>query len=422
MYQPTVKIKYGWIKEVSWPIVGLFLLKIFGVSSEIQFMISCAILVCVIFLGKKIILPHILGWQIYLVSIGIMSVYGFATNDIYEVVKSEFHVLNTIVLVILGYYLCVQQQKSKSLEKTMLLVGFIICVRNWIVAFSDLSIFGDMQKTRDVFGVAVFDLMFIFAILFCDILLRGKIIYSYKIDRVALLTFIGTIVVSMGRTQLISTIVGIIFIYIFSIVKYNTKRIVKSLLGILTIGSISLIMVFNFLPSEVVDPFVEKMEKSSTEISSAHDFSNISEISNNWRGYENYSAVEQWKKSNAYESIFGQGIGKMIKLNDLNSYFEKQYQLVDSSSPILHNGYSTLLVKGGVFSIVGVAIWLLYPLVKLCMYSGKEEKLFLYIKLVGINIMMAFTMYVVRGLFSQSPFVAWALITGWYNSRILSQK
>jgi branched-subunit amino acid transport protein AzlD len=165
-------------------------------------------------------------------------------------------------------------------------------------------------------------------------------------------------------------------------------------------------------------PFVDKVENSLTEISTDNEFKDESSISSNWRGYENKNAKEQWREANILEEIFGEGIGTKIKLKALPETHKKMYGLTDSSTPLLHNGYYTLLIKGGLLSIVGLLIWLLYPLMIFRPKIKSNYLIDVYAEMLIVNIMMLIVMYVIRGLVGSGTFTVWAVIIGWNSCRL----
>ena len=67
-------------------------------------------------------------------------------------------------------------------------------------------------------------------------------------------------------------------------------------------------------PSSAIDTFLEKFENTSQELNSNQTFDSTTDAMNNWRGYENQSAKEQWRSSDAIQAIFGYGMGKGTRL------------------------------------------------------------------------------------------------------------
>ena len=102
----------------------------------------------------------------------------------------------------------------------------------------------------------------------------------------------------------------------------------------------------------LVDSVFEKFSNTLTEISSSDSFTSVANIQKNWRGFEVYSAKQQWLTSGTFNQMFGGGFGKLINVGYLSI-------LVDPTSngyiPVLHNGYYTLIIKSG---FIGVLLYL----------------------------------------------------------------
>ena len=142
------------------------------------------------------------------------------------------------------------------------------------------------------------------------------------------------------------------------------------------------------------------------------------DIYNNWRGYEIKNAQKQWRKYNTFEMVFGGGVQKQIKISNLLSHFTRGagYTFQDNKSPILHNGYYTLLVKGGILAIIGVLIWLFAPLVMLFWKKNDEESKDILLLMVSLNAMYIIYTYVVRGVVDQIIHLSYGLTIGWLNA------
>ena len=85
-----------------------------------------------------------------------------------------------------------------------------------------------------------------------------------------------------------------------------------------------------------------------------HSYSTMSEINDNWRGFEGYRALKTFDDLSPLQQVTGGGFGTLVDLGfsmNLGGPVEIQ------ELPILHNGYLYLLVKTG---IAGVGLFLAY--------------------------------------------------------------
>lgn len=417
MFQPTIKINTSWKNEISWTVVMIFLINMF-IKNEQQVMAYMALIVTLFMLYKKIVLPEIPGFTLYFISIIIMFFYGIFVNDIAEFVKGTFYVINNIVIVVVAYYAC-RYEKGKSMIKTIYLSCMVLLVSDWIKLVLKIGEISTLGSLRDVFSKNIMDILMFSVLLFYECILNKQSIYGKNKDRVCMIVAFVTVLISLGRTQILCLIIGILVAYIISIIKENKKqRLFVNLIVSFAIGAILVFLTFLILPDDVTTPFVEKVENSFTEISSDNKFEDEASISSNWRGYENKNAMEQWKNVGTWEELFGQGMGAKIKLKSLPELHKKVYGLTDDSTPLLHNGFYTLLIKGGLFALVSLFIWLLYPLRVFRKQVQHRYEVEVYGEMLIMNIMMIVTMYVIRGLVGSGTFAVWAIVIGWNSCRL----
>ena len=83
--------------------------------------------------------------------------------------------------------------------------------------------------------------------------------------------------------------------------------------------------------------------------------------------------------------------------------------------PLLHNGFYTMLIKGGIIGLAAL-LWLFMGNVKKGLYMSKHraDKVYSNI-LVAISVAAVANTYVVRGPIQQGTFLTWALLIGWIN-------
>lgn len=417
MFQPVIKINTKWTKDISVTVLLLFLIQSMF-NNELRVIVYTFLLVAVFLLNKRIVVPAIYGARIYFISILIMIVYGFFVNDMSGLFKGTFYVINNIMIVIVGYYAC-RFERNKSLMKTLYFVCAIQLAGDWLKLLINIADIGTLGSLRNVFNNHIMDMMMFSVLLFYECVLNKKTIYGKKRDLFLILAIMVTVLVSLGRTQILCMIIGVFVAYIIPIIKAEKKqRFVMNLIVSTAVGVCLVFLTFLFLPEDFTAPFVNKVEKTFTELSTDNEFDDESSISSNWRGYEKKNAEEQWQKTNIAEQVFGQGIGTEIKLKNLPKTQRQEYGLTNSSTPLLHNGYYTLLTKGGVLAVFGILFWLLYPIRILSSKVKSKYLIDIYTQMLIVNVMMMVTTYVIRGLIGSGTFLVWGTIIGWNSCKL----
>lgn len=135
---------------------------------------------------------------------------------------------------------------------------------------------------------------------------------------------------------------------------------------------------------------------------------------NNWRAYEIQAAQNQWKNSNIIVQLFGSGMGKGTELDYVP--YSWSDMVVDGEIPILHNGFYTLLSKGGLFAVLSCILMFLGPIVtgiKTLRYTQSVESVNIAVVLVSLSVAAILNTWVVRGPVQQGAFVVWAVLIGY---------
>jgi len=93
--------------------------------------------------------------------------------------------------------------------------------------------------------------------------------------------------------------------------------------------------------------FAEKIQNSLHEIT-PHDFTNMTEINENWRGYESYRGMKYYNEGTWSEMLFGHGYGVLTDLGIVIKLKDSIFRV----TPWFHNGYVYLLVKTGLLGLI----------------------------------------------------------------------
>lgn len=160
---------------------------------------------------------------------------------------------------------------------------------------------------------------------------------------------------------------------------------------------------------------MDKVLNSFDEVDSSQKITSVGSAMNNWRAYEIQSAKEQWKGEWVISQLFGEGMGKGVEIQ----YVPYSWAgVVDGNEiPLLHNGFYTMLIKGGIIGVAAL-LWLFMGNAKKGLYMVKHraDKVYSNI-LVAISVAAVANTYVVRGPIQQGAFLTWALLIGWINRK-----
>lgn len=412
------KITDKW-KKLLFTVIMLYIALRAGVQDEMVLIGAVFILILLIINYKYVVFPKIIGFKIYGISIAIMLIYGLISAEVDNYIKGMFHVLSVVVVVILGYYLCVMTGDKKSLFLTMEICGIGMSMTTFIRGLMNIGELGDIEGLRLYFGSQVYELSVIFVVLLFICVYRKKIIATRFIDLFAIILLGLNIIISLGRAQIFAILFVLILMNILNFIfEKNKIRVLRRFSIVLIALAILIGSVAYFMPYDIKETFFQKTENSSMELNSNASFKHEKDIYNNWRGYEIKNAQKQWRKYNTFEMVFGGGVQKQIKISNLPSHFTRGagYTFQNNKSPILHNGYYTLLVKGGVLAIVGVLIWLLAPLFMIFWKKNDEESKDILLLMISLNAMYIIYTYVVRGVVDQIMHLSYGPTIGWLNA------
>ena len=408
-------------KKICWTVLLLHMADYLTGKAEIVFLFSLGAIVLMCITGRKIIRPEISGIRLYIIAIVVMMCYGLFFFDSEKYVKGLYHILPSIVIIVLGYYIC-YVYRSKSLVLTAAALMIFLLIHLAYTSVFHIGNIGGLEDMRDHFSNGANMFIFSFIIFLSARVINRKIIIGKRIDIILIIIGIVRIVISLNRSTIMAFIISATIMGICTILFNREKALLR--IVILAISSAALMfVVFSFLPSQASNEFFDKVDNSSKEINSAQEFSSGTEVLQNWRGYEINKAQKQWSNYNFLEMAIGGGIQKYTKMEDLPRDMQKnQESMANNESPLLHNGYYTLLIKGGILAVLGYIVFLLYPLYALIRKKTSSYDREILIMLIGLNAAMAVLTYVVRGMIAQGVFTTYSISVGWLYCRLYNQE
>ncbi len=406
------------LSKIYLPVV-FFLLIQDVISSEMFWMLGMIVAVYYLFIDNRLVfqLPHkelgiifvFLFWGSVL---GIISLVSNDTRTI-DLVRDIFYYMNPLIFMYIG-----SQYARKDIDFYNILNGIIVAsgiysaiklvniAGNLSLLFSSYSVY----SWRKIAGDGSVMMAMTLAIVFSGFIPNEKRISKtscYFLTGLTTLYFL----ICMSRTNIMLFIIMyLVLVLREGDVSQTFKRIFITLITLI----ILLLLAHQFLPSSIVKSFTDKLLSSLTEISSKNTYSSVAEVQANWRGYETYSAVNQWKISPIFNQVFGSGFGTRIKVGGYAYSLLRQTingQAADSIA-VLHNGYATQLIKLGV---VGVALYIVYYIsIILKAVKGFNYCAEKYCRvLLAIGLAFLVQTYFLNGLFKDYCFYPMVLLIGY---------
>lgn len=420
----VINLKKYSIKDIYWPLIILFMIKQLTILSAKQmFVLYGIIFVMIVSAAKKIIIPHIYGLYFYCGVIVFELITGAVLYEFRDLIRDIYYIVPTIIVIVLGYYFKLLDKNKSSILKTVVVCGGIASMINFVRAFLEPASFHDGEKLREMFDSGSYEIIVAFLVVSIAIFTKIDIkLFSKKINLLIWGILFVNIILSLARSVWIEAIVGIILAVVLEgIVSNNMVRLVKKIFIVSMLFITTFVIFLAVAPKSAVNTMLFKLENSSQELDSTQNFSNTTEAMHNWRGYENQSAKTQWKNSNLYVKIWGYGIGKGTYVKYVP--YTWKGMIKNNEVPLLHNGYYTILTKGGIVGVCAL-IWFMLSNILIGMKLLKKRKDIQeeLIVLICIEILFMVQTYVVRGPISQSVNLLTAILVGWINSDIYTGK
>lgn len=372
----------------------------------------CYYFLLVIKLKGKVVFPRVPGLRLYVCVIAYTTLVGFFLYTTRNVIRDLYYILPTVLWIFIGASESARNPEM-DIKKTIFLYGTFITLKNFLFFIGKSSL--DFNNLRLVFGLNVYDLGFILPISAICVFLHKEVYVGEKIDRMIVVLMTLNVVLSLGRIAILQPMI------IFTVLLFmegreaenqtKIKKVVKLFFSI----TVALVVVFYIMPDSIKSPLMDKVLNSFDEVDSSQKITSVGSAMNNWRAYEIQSAKEQWKGEWVISQLFGEGMGKGVEIQ----YVPYSWAgVVDGNEiPLLHNGFYTMLIKGGIIGVAAL-LWLFMGNAKKGLYMVKHraDKVYSNI-LVAISVAAVANTYVVRGPIQQGAFLTWALLIGWINRK-----
>lgn len=360
----------------------------------------------------KIVFPRVPGLKLYVCVIAYATLVGFCLYTARNVIRDLYYILPTVLWIFIGASESAQNPE-KDIKRTIFLYGTFITLKNFLFFIGKGSL--DFNNLRLVFGLNVYDLGFILPISAICVFLHKEVYITKKIDRILIALMTINVVLSLGRIAILQPMIAFTVLLFMEGREAEDRAKINKVVKLFISITVALVVIFYMMPSSIKSPLIDKALNSFTEVDSSQKITSVGSAMNNWRAYEIQSAKEQWKGEWVIPQLFGEGMGKGVEIQ----YVPYSWAgVVDGNEiPLLHNGFYTMLIKGGIIGLAAL-LWLFIGNVKKGLYMSKHraDKAYSNI-LVAISVAAVANTYVVRGPIQQGAFLTWALLIGWINRK-----
>lgn len=314
--------------------------------------------VCAIYVGfvalrnkGKITICHFYGEKIYLIIFFLLLISGlifnYSNTPIWHIIREIIRYISLSVYSLFCFTLLREVKKDDKFFYTIFLFCGFLAIKNVFTKSSLIFQNGfsiSYSSLMDSSGVDSLVLAFgLYLSFFKPNFITSKYYFGKRLDLFVSIAIIISMMLSFQRTSFIYFL-----IFVICSMKKNTNKLLK-------IGMIFLLFVFilSFLFPDIYSSFIDKIRNSLTEISSSTSVWNTDNVIHNWRGYEKYTAQKMFYNFSFLNQLFGKGFGTCFEMP--LEYIH--YVTSEDTLPWLHDGYHTMIVKGG---IIGLTLNLLF--------------------------------------------------------------
>lgn len=335
-----------------------------------------------------------------------MSITYIGYYSFQDIMRDIYIFIVPVVSILLGQLVYKSIRNITEIIKIVIICGII---SSYIYMFKYIVNFGFnlayIFTIRDQIGSISYVSMIALVLIIANLKYR---LFTFRFKK---LMIINVIILFLNLIICFSR-ASILFVFILMFFLFDLSKLKKSVKMIITIiAMLSILNVYTFkYPDSNVAIFMGKLYNSMDEIL-IQDYSTEKQINDNWRGYEGYMAMKKFNNGNIFEKIFGFGAGSRIDLGLSIKLGESFYTDV----PYTHNGYTTILVKTGVFGIVLYIAYFLrisFFAYKLGRANLTNEVRFSSRLLLGLCISILISTYFLGGVYSGTGYFPVNLLIG----------
>lgn len=414
------------LKKLHIPLLLLAIVQ-YMFSSEVLVIFGLLLLSYEVVLDKgKIINKPIYGFNILILFLfwGIgLGLINYERNNIVfrDYIRDIFYYISPVIFIYIGAYYNRRGVNKDTLFNTIILWGTI---KAFIILISTFQKIGALNSVSYVYNwrneVGNGDYYSTIAMV---LLLTPNIIekkFPKWLNNTSLVVCSIVFVITFSRTNIL------IFACLLTCInwdKIKKSSYIKELPKTIFMVLICLACLYLIVPNTVINNFTDKLLASFTEIGQQSDWTRVSDIQKNWRGYETFSAIQEYKNFDIISQLFGRGFGKKIYVGSYAYSLLKQVNGDGSAAttiPVLHNGYATHLIKLGA---IGVLLYVLFYLTQIQLSCREKKRLrsndYLCSLYLGISITLLLVTYFLNGLYKDGcPFLPLIILLGYIGNKV----
>lgn len=398
-----MKIRIGadfWIELIL--IINCLVNAFLGSDAEPYVLIASLIILIVIV--KKIYLrTGVDVWLFFMIAIlGLFASWmGADSVNNHIIVRGISYCVMSALVMLLGIYYSKSNVSYQRVVKIIVKCAIFYGIIDFLLLIQDgIWNFNALRENRS--GYLVLFGAFILGCFWAS----EEIVFSRKLDMIAFIVLLILSFVGFSRTNLLTLMILFLLIYCK---KSKLKRNFLPYMFIALAVILGLFfLIWNYKDSNTyLGNFIAIIQRGLSEAEVSNDFSSATSISLNWRGYENYIALRQFRESSVFQKIFGSGFAGVYAGENAKYVVQNTEYLA-----LLHNGYLTVLNYSGIMGLI-------------CLISFSVKKIINIIKNKSYNTPMGFLcfgliltisviMYVVRGFIGKSVFFEACFLIGYY--------
>lgn len=264
--------------------------------------------------------------------------------DTYGFLRDGYYFFQPILLIFLGYSALSRGLSFIFLLRMLVLSSLFLTFFFYIEFILNLFYGGGLSlESRYTYGLnsdfAIIGLLVTYAS-YCSKLR----IFSPVTAWVVIVAFLFLISVSFSRTNILISLLIILYPFISKIANIKTQLYLA--FGIIAVPVFFGAFLNVAIPEEGATNFISKVLNSYSEVI-VRDYREADSISPDanlinlyWRSQEAFLGLEKYLEGSKLELIFGQGLGSYASAAGI---FEDKLQVI----PFFHNGFITILLKAG---------------------------------------------------------------------------
>ncbi len=325
-----------------------------------------------------------------------LGLHGIYSNSLYDVGKDLWYFSGPVVYISFGYLVFERLGSWQRLVQPLVIIGAYACLGTIVTVVQHRGelLASPVSKTIGSSWAPAHLLLTLPTIVLVFMRYAGlPTIGVTRLTAVRATTYIlATIEVlaTFSRTHMVCLAAGLVC----TVNPRFTPRRVRNYTVVLLGGAVLLVLASGFFHSSrvgaLIELFFEKTANTSSEVN-VHSYETFEDINLNWRGFEASRAAKTYGEFGDTEKLFGGGFGTNVDLGFamklLGSHGWEYLEFI----PLLHNGYTELLVKTG---LLGLSLFIAFFIQIVVMALREFRKSEKCAKLNGLLLLWAVFVFV----------------------------